>query len=254
MSQALRHSEILALARRDGMVTVEGLAAHFNVTVQTLRRDLGDLADAGQLMRVHGGAVLPSGTVNIAHEERRSLNSKSKGAIARACAAAIPDGASLFLNIGTSTEAVAQALAHHVGLFVVTNSLSAVPFLQANKNTHVTVTGGKFRRSDGGLVGPMAIETVHQFKLDFAIIGCSAMNTDGDLLDYDLDEVAVSRAILNAARSKFLVTDHTKFQRSAPARIAGVDLLDGIFTDAPLPAPVQSICAAAQTEVTLATS
>ena len=105
MSQTFRHPEILEIARREGKVTVENLAERFGVTLQTIRRDLTDLAELGRLERVHGGAVLPSGTTNIAYEERRSLNHEGKAAIARACAARIPRDASIFLNIGTSTEA-----------------------------------------------------------------------------------------------------------------------------------------------------
>src|SRR5687768_7212607 len=104
MSQTLRHPEILDLARREGKVTVEDLARHFGVTHQTIRRDLAELAEAGRLERVHGGAVLPSGTTNIAYEERRRLNGEAKAAMGRACARLIPPGSSLFLAIGTSTE------------------------------------------------------------------------------------------------------------------------------------------------------
>ncbi|HDR27905.1 DeoR family transcriptional regulator, partial [Rhodovulum sp.] len=90
MSQTIRHPEILEIARREGKVTVEGLAEHFGVTLQTIRRDLSNLAEAGRLERVHGGAILPSGTTNIGYEERRSLNQGAKRAIARACAARVP--------------------------------------------------------------------------------------------------------------------------------------------------------------------
>ncbi|WP_372885685.1 DeoR/GlpR family DNA-binding transcription regulator, partial [Shimia sp.] len=120
MSQNFRHPDILEIARQTGRVTVEGLAAHFDVTVQTIRRDLKDLANAGKLERVHGGAVLPSGVANIVYEERRRLNETAKKRIAQACAGTIPDGASVFLNIGTTTEAVARALLGHRRLMVVT--------------------------------------------------------------------------------------------------------------------------------------
>ena len=103
-----RQSDILNRVRSDGRVMVEELAETFGVTVQTIRRDLTELCDARLLDRIHGGAVLPSGVTNIGYEDRRRLNADAKEAIARACAAEIPDGASLFLNIGTTTEAVAN--------------------------------------------------------------------------------------------------------------------------------------------------
>ena len=113
-----RQREILDLARKDGKVTVEGLSEHYDVTVQTIRRDLAELTDSGQLERVHGGAVVPSGVVNIVYQERRRLNASGKQAIAETCAQTIPNGASVFMNIGTSTEAVAQSLLDHQNLLV----------------------------------------------------------------------------------------------------------------------------------------
>jgi len=106
MSMSLRHPEILDLIRTSGHVEVEELATRFGVSVQTIRRDLSDLAAMGRIERVHGGAILASGTANIAYDERRSLNSDAKSVIAEYCAQMLPNECSIFLNIGTTTEAV----------------------------------------------------------------------------------------------------------------------------------------------------
>ena len=166
VSQTFRHPEILEIARREGKVTVEGLALHFDVTLQTIRRDLRDLADAVRLERVHGGAVLPSGTTNIGYEERRSLKTEEKRAFARTCVKEIPNGISLFRNIGTSTETVAQELMHHENLMVGTNNMNVANILAGNSNCEIIVTDGQLRRADGGLVGNFAAETNRQFKFD----------------------------------------------------------------------------------------
>ncbi|MBV7410557.1 DeoR/GlpR family DNA-binding transcription regulator [Maritimibacter sp. DP1N21-5] len=242
MSQTFRHPEILEIARREGKVTVEGLAQHFDVTLQTIRRDLTDLAEAGRLERVHGGAVLPSGTTNIGYEERRSLRSEAKRDIARACAKLIPNGISLFLNIGTSTEAVARELLHHENLMVVTNNMNVANILAENSDCEIIVTGGQLRRADGGLVGNLATETIRHFKFDLAVIGCSALDGDGDLLDFDFQEVSVSQSILSQSRKTFLVADHTKLSRSAPARIASLADIDSFVTDRPLPTDLAAAC------------
>ena len=249
MSQTFRHPEILEIARRDGKVTVEGLADRFGVTLQTIRRDLTDLAEAGRLERVHGGAVLPSGTTNIGYEERRSLNPVAKEAIARTCAARIPNDISLFLNIGTSTEAVAQELVHHRNLMVVTNNMNVANILVTNPECEIIVTGGHLRRADGGLVGNLAADTIRQFKFDLAVIGCSALDQDGDMLDFDIQEVNVSRTILRQSRKTYLVADHTKFARSAPAKIASLSDVDALFTDMALPADLDAACRGWGTEV-----
>jgi DeoR family glycerol-3-phosphate regulon repressor len=249
MSQSFRYPEILEIARREGKVTVEGLAAHFGVTLQTIRRDLSDLADAGRLERVHGGAVLPSSTMNIGYEERRALNTDAKAAIARACAARIPNDVSVFLNIGTSTEAVAHELMHHEHLMVVTNNMNVPNILVANPSCEVVVTGGNLRRADGGLIGNLAAETIRQFKFDVAVVGCSALDTDGDLLDFDIQEVSVSQTILRQSRKTYLVADHTKFSRSAPVRIASLSDIDTFFTDRTLPPDLSALCETWGTQV-----
>ncbi len=249
MSQTIRFPEILDIARRDGKVTVEYLAEHLGVTLQTIRRDLSELADAGKLERVHGGAVLPSGTVNIAYEERRRLNAENKTAMAKACAAMIPQDCAIFLNIGTSTEAVANELLHHRNLMVVTNNMNVANILTRNPDCEVIVTGGSLRQSDGGLTGDITTHAIRQFKFDIGVIGCSAIDGDGDILDFDLREVGVSQTILHQSRRTMLIADHTKFKRTAPARIGSLAKIDTFFTDAPLSSALQASCKAWKTDV-----
>ena len=251
MSQSLRHPEIVNLARRSGAVTVDGLARHFGVSAQTIRKDLSDLADAGALTRVHGGAVLPSGTANIQYEARRALNHTAKTAIAQAIAATIPNDCTLFLNIGTTTEAVAAVLRDHTGLLLVTNNTNIATLFGDASGIEVILTGGKLRANDGGLVGHLATQTISQFRFDYAIIGCSALTQSGDLLDFELQEVEVSQAILRHSKQVILAADQTKFQRSAPARIASVAQVSGLFTDAPPPDRFHQACQTSGTEITV---
>lgn len=227
-----RHQQILEKARTDGKVTVTGLAKAFDVTLQTIRRDLAELADGGQLRRVHGGAVLPSGVANIGYEDRRRLNDAAKVRVGLRCAAEIKNGSSVFLGIGTTCEAVARALVHHEGLLVMTNNLNAVPILSANPNCKVIVTGGTVRPADSGLVGPQAAASARHFKFDIGVVGCSAMDETGDLFDYDPDEVIVSQTVLENSRASALVADVSKFARQAPARIAPLSSFSMFCTDA----------------------
>ena len=249
MSQTFRQPEILEIARRDGRVTVEGLAEHFGVAAQTIRRDLTELAETGRLERVHGGAVLPSGTTNIGYAERRGLNAEAKARIGAACAAAIPHDCSVFLNIGTSTEAVAENMLSHRNLLVVTNNMNVATILARNPDCQVLVTGGTLRRSDGGLVGDLTISAIRRFKFDYGVIGCSALDEDGDLLDFDMQEVGVTRTILEQSRRVLLVADHSKFRRNAPVRIADLLDLDAFFTDGAPPAPLGRKCRENRVEV-----
>ncbi len=243
MSLSFRQSDILEIASTEGRVTVDGLAERFGVTVQTIRRDLSELADAGKLDRVHGGAVLRSGVSNIGYEDRRTLNADAKVRMAKACANDIPDGASVFMNIGTSTEAVARQLLNHKDLMVVTNNTNVANILVENPDCEIVVAGGVLRRSDGGLVGNLTVSTIRQFKFDYSVIGCSALDPDGDLLDFDFQEVHVSQTIIAQARRTLLVADHSKFQRLAPARITSLAKIDGFYTDQPLTPDLSAKCA-----------
>ncbi|KEJ88950.1 DeoR/GlpR family DNA-binding transcription regulator [Sulfitobacter donghicola] len=249
MGSNFRHRKILDQARKEGLVTVEGLASKHKVTVQTIRRDLSELAETGRLERVHGGAVIPSGVINIVYEERRRLNEKGKKAIAAACAAMIPDGASVFLNIGTTTEGVARALLDHENLLVVTNNLNIANILAANHSCEIILAGGVLRRADGGIVGGLTVEMVKQFKFDYSILGCSAIDTDGDLLDFDGQEVIVSNTAIARSRQVLCVADHLKFERKAPLTICALSDVDALITDAVLPPELLNKCAVWGTQI-----
>ena len=252
MSLNFRHADILKTLEQEGKVTVEALADRFGVTLQTIRRDLSDLAEANKIERVHGGAVPLSGTTNIEYAERRLLNQDAKRKMACACADQITDGSSVFLNIGTSTEAVARQLLRHKNLMVVTNNMNVANILADNRDCETIVSGGRLRPSDGGLTGRVAIDTIRQFRFDVAVIGCSAMEINGDLLDFDVDEVSVSRVIVDQSRRSILVADASKFNRTAPVRIASMRSLSTVVTDAPLPQALAESCGTWNTEVLLA--
>ncbi len=251
MALSFRQSEILDIAKTQGRVVVEDLAQRFDVTLQTIRRDLTELADTGYLDRVHGGAVPRTGVTNLGYDERRRLNERAKAAIARACAAAIPDNCSVIINLGTSTEAVARELLNHRNLTVITNNMNVANILATNPGCDVMVAGGALRRSDGGLVGELTTHFFEQFKVDVAIIGASALDAEGELLDYDLAEVRVAKAIIRQARRTFLVCDHSKLTRSAPVRLASLREISEMFTDLPLPDDLAQRCREWQTNINL---
>ena len=246
---SLRLNQIAKQVRATGSITVDQIASQFNVTVQTARRDLSILADAGTVKRVHGGAVAADTVTNRDYEERRELNSDIKQAIGKACAADIPHQSSLFMNIGTTTEAVSKHLGQHEKLLVVTNNINIGVSLAQHTQTEVVLTGGTIRRSDGGLVGLVAENIVNNFKFDIAVIGCSGIDEDGDLLDYDLAEIAVSRAIIRQARKTYVVADHSKFFQTPPVRITSLSEVSRLYTDAELSTDMQTFLRSVETEV-----
>lgn len=237
-----RQKDIVALAQTIGRVSVDDLATRFEVSPQTIRKDLNDLCDQRLLSRVHGGAVVSSGVENLAYEARRFIATAEKAAIGQATAALIPNGASLFVNIGTTTEEVARSLKDHEGLLVITNNLHVATTLYPHPKIDVIVAGGPVRRSDGGVVGSAAVDMIGQFKVDFAVIGTSAIDPDGALLDFDYREVRVSRAIIENARHVILVADGSKLERTAPVRIGHMGCVQTFVTDHLPAGPLRELC------------
>lgn len=244
-----RQNRILALARENGRVEVEELSHIFKVSPQTIRKDLNELCDKQLLQRVHGGAIVGSGIENVSYEARRLLAPDSKKSIGRAAASLIPDNCSLLINIGTTTEQVAQNLQDHRGILAITNNINAVEIMKNYLGIELIIAGGQVRRSDGGIVGGAAVDFINQFKADYAVIGVSAIDQDGSLLDYDFREVRVAQAIIANARQVILVADSMKLERSAPIRIAHISAVDTIVTDLPLRDKLIKICGENEVEV-----
>ena len=251
-SQDRRQKEILDLAGRQGFVSIEALAQLFGVTPQTIRRDINQLCERAQLQRYHGGAGLPSSVANLSYSTRQVLCLPEKQRIARAVAAQIPDQASLFINIGTTTEEVARALLDHQGLRIITNNLNVAGLLSGNPDFEVIVAGGVVRNRDRGIVGEATIELIRQFRVDFGIIGISGIDADGSLLDYDYREVQVAKTIIEQSRAVFLVADHSKFGRQPMVQLGHLRQIDALFTDRPPPKDMQPILAASDVKVHVA--
>lgn len=248
-----RQNKILLLARENGRVDVEELSNTFGVSPQTIRKDLNELCDKQLLQRIHGGAIVGSGIENVSYEARRLLAPASKKAIGAKAATLISDNSSLLINIGTTTEQVAHSLRHHKGLLVITNNINAVEIMKNFMGIELIIAGGQVRRSDGGIVGVAAVDFINQFKVDYAVIGVSAIDADGSLLDFDFREVRVAQAIIENARQVILVADKMKMEKTAPIRIGHISQIDTIVCDDTLPAKLQEICAARGVDVIIAT-
>ncbi|APX17192.1 DeoR/GlpR family DNA-binding transcription regulator [Phaeobacter inhibens] len=244
-----RQAAILDLLTRQDRVEVEDLAQRFGVSLQTIRTDLRDLAARGALSRVHGGAVRSSSGASRDYAERRKLNARGKRAMAALAADLIPDNCAITLNIGTSTEQVARALSGHRGLTVLSNNINIINMMMEDESKELVLVGGAIRQSDGAIVGEDALEFIARYKVDIAVIGASAMDADGAILDHDPREVSVARAILKNARKRVLVCDGSKFERTAPVRICDISDLDVVITDRPVPPEFSRAAEAADTQI-----
>lgn len=230
MNLVIRQQQTLDLVKERGYISIDEIAQHFSVTPQTVRRDINQLADAGLLRRYHGGAAVDSSVANTAYSMRVSHNADAKQRIAIAVAKAVPDHASIFINIGTTTEAIAHALLNHQGLKVITNNLNVAKILSTKEDFEVLIASGKVR-PDGGVIGQATSDFFKQFKVDYALIGISGIDEEGTLLDFDFQEVAVSQEIIAGARQVYLAVDSSKFGRNAMMRVGHLAEINRLYTD-----------------------
>jgi DeoR family glycerol-3-phosphate regulon repressor len=249
MAQRHRQDLIMELIQQNGFVTTEQLVDHFEVTPQTIRRDLNQLARQSRVRRHHGGAGIDSSTVNTSYQTRQILDLEAKERIAEAIARIIPDDASLFINIGTTTETIARALLNHNGLRVVTNNLHVASILTARDDFHIIIAGGEVRNHDGGIVGEATRDFINQFKMDYGIIGISGIHSDGALLDFDYREVRVAQSIIANSKQVVLAADHSKFGRNAMVRLGNITQANHFFTDQTPPKELQKIIADSDTHL-----
>ncbi len=237
-----RQTQILAPAHQSGRVLVDDLALRFDVTPQTIRKDLNELCNEHLLARTHGGTMLSSCVQNMAYDSRRQLATTEKQSIGLLAAGLNPNNCSLFINIGTTTEEVARALVQHEGLLVITNNIHVATILMHHPRIDVVIVGGMVRKSDGGIPSEQAIDMISTFKVDRSVMGVSAIDDDWALLDFDYREVRAAQAIMQNSRSVIFVSDNMKFSSSAPVRIGHLSQIDVFVTDLPLPLSVVELC------------
>jgi DeoR family glycerol-3-phosphate regulon repressor len=247
-----RQIDIVDRAKVDGFVTVEGLSSSLDVSPQTVRRDIARLCSLGILRRYHGGASLMSNASNADYATRQASMSGEKARIGQMVAEHIPDGSSLFIDIGTTAEAVAKALLNHKGLRVITSSLSVAAMMAGGEDFEVTIAGGRVRFNDLAVVGEAAIDAINQYTVDFGIIGISGIDAKGTLLDFDYREVRVAQAVIENSRTLYLVTDHTKFGRNAMVKVGNISLAHALFLDRMPDAPYDQMVRASGVTVHVA--
>jgi DeoR/GlpR family transcriptional regulator of sugar metabolism len=225
-----RRAEILSRLRRHGYVSVKQLAEEYQVDASTIRRDLDRMAALGQVTRSHGGATLPDEPDETPYEVKVGKNVAQKRAIARAVAQLIPDGSSLLIDSGSTTLEVAQALRGHRDMTVITNDLRVAAEIANQGDVRLIVPGGEALPAVYTLASQRAVDLIQEFSVDYAVLGADAVDPQG-ITDTNSNEVAMKRAMLQAARQVVVVADSSKFGRSALVRVTGLDAVDLVITD-----------------------
>ncbi len=252
MLQTHRERSILEHLNVTGAARIAELAQRLNVSDETIRRSLKRLEMAGSVTRVHGGVHLKDWGPEPSFALRVGLNPAPKRAIAARAASLIENGASLFLDVGSTTAYVAQALREHRELLVVTNSLSVAQTLAGRGGNRVFMAGGELRPHDGGAFGAEALAFVRQFRVRYAILSAAALESRSGFMLHDLLEAEFSRAIIECADQAIIAADASKFDRSAPIRIGDPEAISRLVTDQAPTGALADLLADAGVQVTLA--
>lgn len=237
-----RQARIVTQVQRQGFVTIETLAKDFEVSTQTVRREIIRLDELGFIQRFHGGAGRRGSGERLSYEAKQVRDTDLKARIGQAMAAQIQPGQAIFLDVGTTAEATARALLDKGRLTVITPSAANARILTGAPGIDTILTGGRVVGPDIAMVGPISLKTISNFRLDWAVIACSAIEDDGAVLDFDADKIALKQGAMEVARRKALVADHGKFTRSALLRVADLNAFDLLVTDeVPPPALAEMI-------------
>ncbi|AXL89152.1 D-beta-D-heptose 1-phosphate adenosyltransferase [Streptomyces sp. CB09001] len=227
-----RQQEILRLARDGGRVDVVSLAEEFQVTAETIRRDLKALDRAGLLRRVHGGAI-PAGRLDFEPDlaERESTAADEKDRIARAALAELPAEGTLILDAGSTVARMAAAIPPEASLTVVTHSLPIAARLADHPGIQLHIVGGRVRHRTRAAVDAWALRAYGEIRADVAVVAANGFSVEHGLTTPDLAEAAVKRAALSAARRVVLLADSSKYAQEHFARFGALGDVDLLITD-----------------------
>lgn len=236
-----RHKQILLHLNQRGQIMVEDLATILDVSPSTVRRDLTQMENQGLLRRLHGGAELVQPllyepfrhSINFSNQE--GVNRDEKRRIAEAAAEMIQSGETIAFTAGTTTTQITRYLGHIKDITIVTNTVNVAMELSQRQDITVFVTGGYISTGWFSLVGETAIQAIKSLYFDKVFIGLNAIHVENGLTSHYVDEAAIVRAMIQQARTKIVVADHTKIGMTARAKICEIDKIDVLITDNQVP-------------------
>lgn len=250
---ARRRAKVLELIGKNGAVSVPELARQFSVSLDTIRRDLDQLAATGELVRAHGGAMRVKEKVRLQpFSERQHARPAEKAAIAGACAALIGDGETVIVNGGTTTLLVIEAMRDHPHTVLITSSIAALNLPDIDRFASIHVLGGAFLPSTRVNVGPVLLPNAERMNIDTAVIGVRAVSSEKGISTSNLDEAEMIAEMMALARRTIVVADSAKLEARAFAIIAPLERVDILVTDRAPPPTLRAALEAAGVEVVVA--
>ncbi len=242
MMKHLRHEKILALLQAEKSVEVTNLCKIYDVTEMTIRRDLDELASRGQVVRTHGGAVLPgfSQIQEAPFDVRIASHMDEKNAIAEeACKFMIP-GEKIFMNSSSTVFCLARKLDNEKHYLIASEATNIANELNTRQNIAVIQIGGELRKNTISCVGFYAEQMIRSFTFDTAFIGINGLDSEGFLYCGSMQERGVYQAIFDSSRRIIVLADSTKMGRTDFARIGTIEKVDLVITDKNIDREIES--------------
>jgi DeoR/GlpR family transcriptional regulator of sugar metabolism len=230
-----RRQRIVDLMAIDGHASSAVLAQSLKVSEMTIRRDLSELASSGAIARVHGGAVIPSGS---GHEPpfstRTRMNAADKAAVADEVGRLIDDGATVFLDGGTTGVAIARSLASR-DMTICTPSMRVADALKSATRTRLMMTGGVVRPGELSMAGPSAIRMIGDHRFDWYVMTVSGLSLEAGCTEWNLDDAMVKTAAVSSARQVLVAADASKIGATAFSRVCGLERVHWVVTNHGIP-------------------
>lgn len=226
-----RRMKLVEWSQLEGRIDALAASNKLKVAVETVRRDLDVLQRRGLLRRVHGGAISAD---RFSHEftipERKNRNPEQKRRIAQVAAQYLPEEGCVFVDGGTTTEYMAEALRNRPRLMVVTNSVTLTPMI-ADSSTQVFLLGGRVRPTTLSAVGAKTVEELISYRAQIAFLGTNGIDLNSGFTTVDPDEAAVKKAMIACSQETILLADNSKFGANYSALFAGFTEIDRVVTD-----------------------
>ncbi len=225
-----RQQRLLEALKRDGKVVAIEISAALNVSEDTIRRDLNELAEAGLLRRVHGGAVAKALT-EIAYVNRSHQHTGAKSSIAEAAARLAQDGQVILLDCGTTTTRLAQVLSHDLRAKIITNSPPAVMALAEYPYLEVILLGGTLNKATMAVVGAEAAEALSRFRADICFLGVNGLHAEAGVTDFSYEEAQLKRLMIQNSAAVIALASADKLGTVAPFVLAPISALTHLVTE-----------------------
>lgn len=225
-----RRDCIIELIREKGKVTVTELSDFFNVTTETIRRDLNLLDELGQIKKVHGGATSSRYGFELDFQERAKLLSDEKHLIAQKALTLIKPGDSIFVDFGSTTLEFAKQLSQRENIRVITNSHMIANELLQNDTLDVVLLGGRFGRTKLSCVGEFTLQSIKQHFCDYAVIGIGGCTVVDGVMDQDYEEAAIASQMIQNSSQTIILADSSKVQRRASTLVSDWSRVDFLVT------------------------